>query len=109
MGDMERRRHPRVKLQQPMRGAVGAAPVAVVDISCVGIGVAHAAELPPPGGVIRIELQTEYGPITLDCAIVRTVTRPSKRYHVLFQTGMEVLSADRQSVARLQTITATRR
>ena len=87
-----------------MRAAVGDARVAVLDASAVGLGVAHEAPLPEPGRVCRVNLQSELGPIQLDCAIVRTVTRTSIANRIVFQTGLEVLSADRQSAARLASI-----
>ncbi len=99
----DRRRHTRVPCR--MRGAVGSTGVMVIDLSMGGIGVVHESALPPPGGICRLEVPSEVGPISLDCAIVRTVKRnATDAARVVFHTGLQVLAADRQSQARLQTI-----
>jgi PilZ domain len=104
----DRRRHARVFFKSPVRGAVGGSRVLVLDISPIGLGVAHENPLPPPGGVCRVELPSDLGPIKLDCTIVRTVKRSlGDAARAIFHSGLEVLAADRQSQARLQTITTT--
>lgn len=103
---MERRRHVRVLCR--MRGAVGATGVMIIDLSKGGIGIVHESALPPPGGICRLEVPSEVGPIQLDCAIVRTVKRSAvDAAHELFHSGLQVIAADRQSQARLETITIT--
>jgi hypothetical protein len=106
--EKDRRRRPRMKFREPIRADVGEARVAILDASAVGLGVAHESPLPPPGRICRVNLQSELGPIQLDCAIVRTVTRSSLANRIIFQTGLEVLSADRQSAARLASISEMR-
>lgn len=100
---MERRRHVRVMCR--MRGAVGATGVMIIDLSPGGAGVLHEAALPPPGGICRLEVPSDVGPIQLDCAIVRTVKQSAvDAARQLFHSGLQVLAADRQSQARLRTI-----
>ncbi|HYI09028.1 MAG TPA: PilZ domain-containing protein [Thermoanaerobaculia bacterium] len=99
----ERRRYCRVPCR--MRGAVGATGVMIIDLSMGGIGVVHEAALPAPGGVCRLEVPSEIGPIRLDCAIVRTVKRnAADAARALFHTGLQVLATDRQSEERLRSI-----
>ena len=106
MSTSDRRRRTRVMFRTPVRGDAGGARIFVLDASPIGVGIAHESPLPPPGGVCRVELPSELGPIRLDCAIVRTVKRNADdAARAVFYSGLEVLSADRQSVARLQSIT----
>jgi hypothetical protein len=102
----DRRRHARIFFKSPLRGAVSGARVFVLDLSPIGLGVAHETPLPPPGGVIRVELPSDLGLIKLDCTIVRTVKKNAgDAARAVFHSGLEVLAADRQSEARLRTIT----
>ena len=97
----DRRRYPRIRMPHPLRGAVGTARIYVLDASLGGIRVAHQAALPPPGGLCRVEVPTDLGPIRLDCEVVRTVTE-----RALYHTGMQIVAADHQSAERLRTICA---
>jgi hypothetical protein len=99
----DRRRRPRFTFPQPVRAEAGGAAVYVFDLSQIGVGIAHEAPLPPPGAIVRVSVPSELGLIRLDCAIVRTVQRYfGNAAKALFYTGLEVLSADRQSEARLR-------
>ena len=101
----DRRRHSRVRFRTPIRGDAGGERIFVLDVSPGGVGIAHEAVLPPPGGVCRVELPSDLGPIRLDCAIVRTVKRSADdAARELFYSGLQVLATDRQSEARLQSI-----
>jgi len=93
----ERRRFHRVMLQQPIRAFAGAVPVQLVDASIAGVRVLHQNPLPAAGATCRIMFQSEFGPISVDCEVVHTVT-----HHVGYQTGLRVLAADRQSQERLR-------
>jgi hypothetical protein len=95
----DRRRFPRIRMPQPIRGAVGAARVYVLDASVGGIRVAHQAALPGPGSFCRVEVMTDLGPIKLDCEVVRTVNE-----RALLHTALTIVSADRQSAERLRSI-----
>ena len=95
----ERRRFRRFTLSQPIRAAVGNARVYILDTSVAGLRLAHQANLPDAGEICRVEVTTEYGPIKLDCQIVRTTIQ-----NHLFQTGVSIVSADRQSTERLRTL-----
>jgi hypothetical protein len=106
MSTPERRRQARVRLRNPLRAAVGQTCIYVVDVSPIGIGVAHEAPLP---AICRVEVLSDIGPIKLDCAIVRTVKRSAAdAAQELFHSGLEVLSADPQSRARLRSVTTDR-
>ena len=106
MSTSDRRRRTRVMFHTPVRGDAGGARIFVLDASPIGVGITHETPLPPPGGVCRVELPSELGPIRLDCAIVRTVKRNADdAARAVFHSGLEVLAADRQSAARLQSIT----
>ncbi len=102
----ERRRHPRVKLREPLRGAVGAARIYVLDASVSGLRVAHQGTLPPPGAFCRLELPTDMGTIKVDCEVVRTVPQPpplTQTQKPIFHSGLVVVAAaDRQSAERLR-------
>ena len=103
----DRRRHPRKKLQEPLRGAVGDARVYVVDASVGGVRVAHQAPLPEPGGFCRVELPSEMGPITLDCEVMRTAPQASPSRDpakAVYYSGLQVIAADLQSAERLRSI-----
>lgn len=95
----DRRRSQRVTLRQPMRGAVGDARVYVVDASLAGIRIAHQSPLPTPGSFCRVEMPSDVGPIKLDCQVIRTVTQ-----NAIFQTGLSIAAADRQSSERLRAL-----
>jgi hypothetical protein len=108
MVDTERRRHSRLKLREPLRGAVGPARVYVLDASLGGMRVAHQGTLPPPGAYCRIELPTDVGTIKVDCEVVRTVPQPpplTQTMKPIFHSGLAVVApADRQSAERLKSI-----
>lgn len=99
MVENDRRRHQRVTLAPPIRAAIGPIRVYVLDASVGGMRVAHRATLPHPGEFCRIEVPSQLGPICLDCEVVRTI--PDK---TLFQSGLEIIAADRQSAERLRSI-----
>lgn len=104
----ERRRFPRVKLHEPLRGAVSTgARVYVLDGSLGGFRVAHQGTLPAPGNFVRIELKTDMGSIFVDCEVVRTVATPpplTETQKPVFHSGVAVVAAaDRQSAERLRT------
>jgi len=97
----ERRRFERFGIPRPLRTSVGKAPAYVVDASISGIGVLHHQAVPPVGSSCRLMFHSEYGPITLECEIVRTVPAGSE---AAFQSGMRIVAADEQSEARLRTL-----
>lgn len=104
----ERRRHQRVKLREPLRGAVGASRIYVLDASMGGMRVAHQGTLPPPGAYCRIELPSDLGTIKVDCEVVRTVAQPpplTQTTKPIFHSGVAVVApADRQSAERLKNV-----
>ena len=108
MTTTERRRHRRVKLREPLRGAVGTARIYVLDASLGGMRVAHQGTLPAPGAFCRVELPTEVGTIKVDCEVVRTVPQPpplTQTTKPIFHSGLAVVAAaDRQSAERLKTM-----
>ena len=104
----ERRRHQRVRLREPLRGAVGPARIYVLDASMGGMRVAHQGTLPSPGAYCRIELPSDVGTIKVDCEVVRTVPQPppmTQTAKPIFHSGLAfVAPADRQSAERLKTM-----
>jgi hypothetical protein len=98
----ERRRDRRITLRKPVLATVDAAPVFVLDVSSGGLRVAHRSQLPPPGAVCRISVPAEAGLITLDCAIVHTVSQhAASAAESVFQSGLRIVSGD---AARMQKI-----
>ena len=108
MTTSDRRRHHRIKLRTPIRGAVGPSRIFVTDGSVAGMAVAHQGALPPPGGICRVELASDWGPIHVDCEVVRTVERvetPTKQH--VFLSGLQIVVMDHQSAQRLQSLFET--
>lgn len=104
----DRRRHQRLRLREPLRGAAGTARIYVLDASVSGMRVAHQGTLPPPGAYCRIELPTDMGTVKIDCEVVRTVAQPppaAQTAKPIFHSGLAVIAAaDRQSAERLKTV-----
>ena len=108
MTTADRRRYQRVKLQHPVRGAIGSLFVYLLDASAGGLRVLHSAAL-AEGGTCRVEIPSNIGPIKLDCQIVRTAPAKSAQKDAsrpLFQSGLAILNADRQSAERLRALFA---
>lgn len=93
----ERRRFHRFSLEQPIRAFAGAIPVQLIDASIAGIRVTHQSVLPAVGSTCRVMFPTEFGPVSVDCEVVYTSLPPPP-----YQSGLRVLSADRQSQERLR-------
>jgi hypothetical protein len=102
----DRRRHRRIRMRTPIRGAVGESRVFLTDSSVRGIGVAHEeGTLPAPGSICRLELKSDWGPIRLDCEVVRTVERVvTQTRRPVYQSGLEIIVMDPQSAERLKTM-----
>lgn len=102
---IERRRHRRVKVTRPLRATIAGTPVYVLDASIGGVRILHTAQF-SEGLNCRMEIPSEYGPISLDCRIVRTTATLSRRVIAdpLFQSGLTILAADRQSTERLRAL-----
>lgn len=98
----ERRRDRRITLRKPVLATVNAAPVFVLDVSSGGLRVAHRSQLPPPGAVCRLDVPAESGPITLDCAIVHTVSAHAARAaESLFQSGLRIVAGDAARITKI--------
>ena len=97
--DSDRRRHTRVRMRTPVRGEVAHSRVFVTDGSLAGIGVAHQGTLPAPGEICRVELASDWGPIRVDCQVIRT--EPKRE---LFLSGLKIVVMDHQSAERLRTM-----
>ncbi len=100
----ERRRFERFGLPHPIRTSLGASPAYVVDASIAGIGVLQHEPAPPTGTSCRLMFHSEYGPITLQCEVVRTA---ADRNGGTFQTGLRIVAADDESEARLRMLVMT--
>jgi hypothetical protein len=100
----ERRRFERFGIPQPIRTSMGSSPAYVVDASIAGIGVLHHQPAPPPGSACRLMFYSEFGPITLECQVVRSTADEAGKDEKTFQTGMRIVAADEESEARLRTL-----
>lgn len=91
---MERRRHPRVTLRQPVRASSGPVPLFVLDVSRGGLRVAHQSQLPDKDGICRVDLSATNGTaIHLDCAIVHTSIRHANAAaEQLFHSGLRIVT-----------------
>ena len=90
-----------------MLASIGHARVVVLDASVGGMRVAHHTALPEPGEYCRVELQSDVGPIILDCEVVRTNPQSSPLASfasALYQSGLQIVSADHQSGERFHTV-----
>lgn len=103
MTTKDRRRFQRIRPPQPLPGSVGRARVYVLDASLGGVAILHENSLPMPGDICRVEIQSDMGPIILDCEVVRTVPH-SGATKPLSESGLRVVAADHQSAQRLRTM-----
>jgi hypothetical protein len=90
-----------------MLASIGRARVVVLDASVGGMRVAHHSNLPEPGEYCRVELQSEVGPIILDCEVVRTYPQSSPLATfatALYQSGLQIVASDHQSGERFHTV-----
>jgi hypothetical protein len=78
---------------------IGGIPVRVVDVSAGGLLVAHSATLPDPGSTCRVDLRNTFGPIRLDCQIIRTYMVDEVPH-----TALSIVAGDPQSIERLRTM-----
>ncbi len=97
----DRRRFDRFGLPHPVRTSVGKSPAYVIDASIAGLGVMHHDPAPAVGAACRLMFHSEFGPITLDCEVVRTA---ADRNGGAFQTGLRIVAADDESEARLRAL-----
>ena len=105
MLNKDRRRFQRIRPAQPLSASVGSSQAYVLDASIGGVGLIHENVLPAPGDIVRIEMNSEVGRITLDCEVVRTAphTAPQGTFgKPMFQSGLRVVAADHQSAERLR-------
>jgi hypothetical protein len=101
----ERRRYDRYPLPQPVRTTVGASPAYVVDASITGLGVLqHSSITPPIGESCKLMFHSDFGPIVLECEIVRA---RSDENDGTFRTGLRIVSADASSESRLRMLVMT--
>ena len=96
----DRRRFDRFALPHPLRTSVGKSPAYVVDASLAGLGVLQHDPAPPVGSPCRLMFYSEFGPITLECGVVRT--SGTQGNETPRQTGLRIVAADTESEARLR-------
>ena len=104
MTTKDRRRFQRIQPPQPIPGAVGRARIYILDASIGGVGILHENALPNPGEIVRVEIESDLGRITLDCEVVRTMPHTSPGGKPLAHSGMRIVAADHQSAQRLRTM-----
>jgi PilZ domain-containing protein len=98
----ERRRFDRFPVPTPIRTSVGAAPAYVIDASISGIGLVQHAAAPPVGSTCKVMFHSDFGSITLECEVARSVVKDGT-----FQTGLRIVAADPESDSRLRMLVMT--
>jgi hypothetical protein len=71
-GFAERRRLQRVRLIQPLRGAIGTSRIFVVDLSLRGLRVAHQDPIGKVGETVQVKFDHDGRPVTLRAEIRHT-------------------------------------
>ncbi|MDQ3283052.1 MAG: PilZ domain-containing protein [Acidobacteriota bacterium] len=91
----ERRRYQRVALPTPLRGSVDSTRIYVIDISVLGVRVAHQDPLPAAGSNCMLRFESNVGAITLDCRVVRTTLHKpaSPTQRAVYHSGLAILQA----------------
>jgi hypothetical protein len=100
----DRRRYERVNLDQPIQTSMGSASAHVIDASISGLGVLHHKQSLPVGTRCRLNFQSDFGTITLECEVRRTGPDPqsSTAANESWQTGLQIVDADPESAASLR-------
>jgi hypothetical protein len=92
----EKRRYQRVTLPNPLRAEVSGVRAYLVDLSVMGVRVAHQDALPGPGGKCRVRFEGVSGPISLECSVVHTlVHRPARSAgeRPVYHSGLQIVNA----------------
>lgn len=105
---VEKRRFARVTLPRPIAARMNSVKVFIIDISIIGVRVAHQDEL-PQGRTYRLAFDNDGDPIAYDCEVVRTVvdrpaTAPGQK--VLYHSGLRLLKPIAESGAALRNMIA---
>ncbi len=99
----ERRRFPRVHLQDPLPAASGALPVFVLDLSVGGLRLTHQGSLGRPGDTCAVRFHWEGAEVELTCRIMNTevlrIGRASFAGRV-HQSGVAITGASPELSAR---------
>lgn len=96
----DRRRIQRVRLFQPLRGSIGEQKVFVLDVSLLGLRVAHQEPLAAAvDSECRVNFDWQGGKIDLRCRVVRSeLFRPERGpTRALYHSGLEIVFAAPQS------------
>jgi hypothetical protein len=93
---VERRRYQRASLVRPHPARVGTTRVYIVDISLVGVRIAHQGTLPPPGKECVLVFEWETEPVELRCEVTRNslqrlAKNPAEKS--LYHAGLRVVQA----------------
>lgn len=105
---VEKRRYQRITLARPLAARMNAVKVFIIDISIIGVRVAHQDDL-PTDRTYRLAFDYEGYPIAYDCEIVRTVIeKPAKApgSKTLFHSGIRLLKPIAESAASLRNMIA---
>jgi hypothetical protein len=109
-GKGERRRFGRIRLDHPMNGRFGEAPVQILDISITGALIAHEGRR-PQGEQRRLTLEWEERTLELTCAIVRsTVWRLARGAgeQSVYHSGLRLIEASAEAQELLREVIAAR-
>lgn len=106
----ERRRHARIKLDEPLPGRFGAARVAVYELSVNGFMVAHEARY-APGEVDHLVFDCDGTDIDLLCRLVRSTLRRLSRSlgeKSIYHSGLQIVESLGDAYDKLRQCIANR-
>lgn len=105
---VEKRRYQRIILARPLAARMNSIKVFIIDISIIGVRVAHQEDL-PSGRTHRLAFDYEGYSITYDCEVVRTVVdKPAKDpgAKTLYHSGIRLLKPIADSAVSLRNMIA---
>ena len=106
---MERRRFGRIRLESPLDARFGDLEVRVLELSVVGFLVAHDGPLHVITKVQPFSMESELGPIELECSVARTrLYRLGKALgqKSVYHTGLQIVRFEDEGFDRLRHLIA---
>lgn len=103
---VERRRYQRVTLNRPLAAKMNAAKAFVIDVSIIGVRIAHQEDL-PMGRTYRLAFEWEGEQIAYDCEVVRTAPdKPDAAGRMIHHSGLRLLQPIGASAVSLRSLIA---
>jgi hypothetical protein len=105
----ERRKYQRVMMARPLPGRLGEARVYVIDVSLIGLRIAHQGSAPPAGSPCRLEFEWEGRLIELECEVRRNALHKLARNaseKSIYHAGLSITGAIGDSDAALRQMVA---